>query len=244
MGCIYRRKRSRCYWIKYYRNGKPYQESTHSKKIEVARRLLNLREGEISQGRIPGICFERTLFDELADDLLTDYRINRRPSIDKTERSVRKLKKAWEGMKASSITTALVKRYIEKRLDEGAANASVNRELAALKRSFNLAFRCTPPKVAYVPYIPMLREDNVRKGFFEHGDFVNLMDALPDYLKPVIRFAYSTGWRRQEILSLTWKQVDLSQGTVRLEPGETKNSRGADHLHGVFHPGHDEEAPC
>jgi len=70
---------------------------------------------------------------------------------------------------------------------------------------------------------PMLRESNTRKGFFEHEDFLALRDMLPDYLKPVITFAYHTGWRRGEILCLTWDNVDLHAGIVRLDPGETKN---------------------
>ncbi len=52
MGSIY--KRGQTYWIKYYRNGKPYYESTHSQKEPDAKRLLKSREGEISQGKLPG----------------------------------------------------------------------------------------------------------------------------------------------------------------------------------------------
>ena len=55
MGSIY--KRGKTYWIKYYRNGKPYRESTKSKKEADAKRLLKKREGEISQGKLPGIYF-------------------------------------------------------------------------------------------------------------------------------------------------------------------------------------------
>lgn len=35
--------------------------------------------------------------------------------------------------------------------------------------------------------------------------------------------AYVTGWRKSEILSLQWRQVDFEAGNVRLEPGTTKN---------------------
>ena len=72
----------------------------------------------------------------------------------------------------------------------------------------------------------MLKEDNVRKGFFEHDDFLALRDALPSYLKCFITFADKVGWRVSEIQGLTWSQVDLNQGIVRLEAGETKNSEG------------------
>jgi integrase len=108
----------------------------------------------------------------------------------------------------------------------GLNNATINRELSAIKRAFNLAARCTPPKVSTVPYIPMLKENNVRKGFIEHTEYLALRDALPDHLKPVLSFGYFTGWRKAEILNLKWAQVNLREGIVRLEPGETKNSEG------------------
>jgi integrase len=52
---------------------------------------------------------------------------------------------------------------------------------------------------------------------------VGLRDAMPDYLKGFVTFAYKTGWRVSEITDLTWNQVDLDNGIVRLETGETKN---------------------
>jgi integrase len=119
-----------------------------------------------------------------------------------------------------------VKEFIEKRRNDGLSNASINRELASLKRMFNLAAQSTPPKVAQVPYISMLAERNVRKGFFEHDQFLTLRALLPDYVKPIATFAYHIGWRKEEILSLTWNKVDLKQGIVRLNPGETKNEEG------------------
>jgi integrase len=103
------------------------------------------------------------------------------------------------------------------------SNASINRELAALKRMFHLAARSTPPKVREIPYIPTLRENNVRKGFFEHEEYLALKNILPDNLKPIVTFAYHSGWRKSEILSLTLDKVDLKHGIVRLDPGETKN---------------------
>jgi integrase len=126
-------------------------------------------------------------------------------------------------MKAPNITTALAKRYIEQRQREGAANATINRELAALKRMFSLAARSTPPNVPMVPYIPMLAENNVRQGFFEHDEFLALRDAIAVELKGMITFAYKSGWRVSEISGLTWSQVDLKEGIVRLEVGTTKN---------------------
>jgi integrase len=223
VGSIYRRKNSKNYWIKYSRHGKPYYEATRSDKIEVAKRLLKLREGEIEQGKVPGIVYERVKFEELMEDFLLDYRVNQKRTVAKAERCSRYLLEEFEGLRAVEVNTTRIKQLIEKRREQGYSNASINRELAALKRAFNLAVQCTPPKVPQVPYIPMLKENNIRKGFVEYEEFVALKDALPYYLKPVVTFAYFTGWRRGEILGLKWNQVNLRDGIIRLEPGETKN---------------------
>jgi integrase len=113
-------------------------------------------------------------------------------------------------------------KYIEQRQSEGAMNATINREIALLRRSFNLARRSG--KLIIVPILPSkLAEHNVRKGFFERDDFLRHREALPESIKPVTTFAYWTGCRKGEILSLQWTQVDLENKTVRLEAGETKN---------------------
>ncbi len=224
MGHIYRRKG--VLWIKYYRNGKPYYESSHSGKKEVATRLLRRREGEISKGELPGIYFEKVTFDELAEDFLTDYRINGRDSLSKAERSVKYLKKTLGGMRIVNISTAVVKNYIQTRLENGYSNASINRELAALKRMLHLGVQCTPPKVNLIPFIPTLKESNVRKGFLERSEYKGVKDVLPEELRPIITFGYHSGWRKSEILGLTWDRVDLHEGIAWLDPGETKNEEG------------------
>ena len=254
MGMIY--KRGRVYWIKYYRNGKPYRESTRSKKEADAKRLLKKREGEISGGKLPGIYFDRVRFDELAEDFLRDYRINEKKSLRRAQESVNRLKEAFEGMRVPNITTPRIQAYIEQRqtwwickhrkcqkstppeqvnadnpicphchsrsMVQGAANGTINRELAALKRILKLGAQQTPPKVDRVPHISMLKENNVRQGFFEFEQFEAVRDALPEYLKGFATVAYHTGWRHGEIGSLTWAQVDRKQGTIRLEPGTTR----------------------
>jgi len=221
MGTIY--KRGKTYWIKYYQDGRPFYESSKSKLKMVAVKLLQQREGDISKGKIPGIYFDKVTFDELAEGFLRDYKINQKKSLVRAERSKGHLERYFKGVKVTAINTPNIEDYIEKRLNEGAANGSINRELAALKRMMNIGAKQTPPKVDRVPFIPMLKESNIRKGFFEHGDFIALRKAMQEHLRGFVTFAYKTGWRKSEIANLKWNQVDRNQGIVRLEPGETKN---------------------
>jgi integrase len=223
MGMIY--QRGKIWWIKYYRNGKCYRESSKSVKKMVAKKLLDRREGEIAHGKMPSIQFDKVTFDELADGLLRDYRINQKKSLVRAERSVNHLKAFFEGARASAITTPIINKYIEMRMDVGAANATINRELSALKRMLNLGAEQTPPLVdkSRIPKIKMLDENNVRKGFFEHDRFLAVRAALPEYLRGFVTIAYKEGWRLDEIETLSWDQVDRKLGIIRLEPGETKN---------------------
>jgi integrase len=144
--------------------------------------------------------------------------------LDKALRSADRIKAFFGNAKAHTVKGDSVKKFIAQRQAEGAANATINRELSLLKRCFNLGIETE--KIVRKPYVAMLEENNVRTGFFERADFIALRNALPDYLKPVVTFAYYTGWRRGEILKLTWAQVDLAGQTVRLNAGTTKNKAG------------------
>ena len=165
--------------------------------------------------------------NELLDDLLYDQRVKRRKNLKGAERVVRKhLRPYFGNLRVERVTTAVIRKYIDRRQVAGAADATINNNLAALRRAFNLGYQCTPPKVVRVPYFPMLTVNNARRGFFEAEEYAALFAELAEEIRPVFAFGYYTGCRKGEILMLLWTQVDLVQGLVRLNPGETKNDEG------------------
>jgi integrase len=132
-------------------------------------------------------------------------------------------------MRPVNVSTDLVNRYIDKRQQEGAENATVNRELAILKRAFHLGRQCTPPKVHNIPYFKLLTEDNTRSGFLEVGKYEALARECAKYglwLRTLFELAYTYGWRHGELLKLRVEQVSIFERTIRLNPGETKNKKG------------------
>ena len=165
----------------------------------------------------------KIMMSELFDDLLRDYRTNNK-SAGWAEMTVEKhLRPSFDNVRAAKLTSDLINRFIEEKLEIGLAHATVNRSLSLLRRSLTLGRRATPPKVLGTLFIPKLTENKPRSGFFEHDEFVAMRQELPDYLRPVLTFAYYTGCRKGEILALKWVQVDLAERIVRLNPGETKN---------------------
>jgi integrase len=43
-----------------------------------------------------------------------------------------------------------------------------------------------------------------------------VVDACPDWLKPIVRLAVATAMKRSELLELRWRDVDLNRGTIVL----------------------------
>src|SRR5579871_953493 len=203
MGRIFRR--GPIYWIAYYHRGKEFRESSHSDSEKEARQLLKKRIGEAATGRFSGSREDRVTFEDLAAGLLGDYQINRRRSLSAARLSISHLRRFFGIDHAVDITTNRVRAYAAMRQGEGAANASINRELAALKRMFSLAVQ--DGRLVTMPYIPSLKEDNVRQGFIDHGAFLALRDNLPEYLRDPISFLYLSGWRLGEMKALEWRDV-------------------------------------
>ncbi len=211
------------WWIKYHRNGKAFYESTKSTSYTVAKNLLAKREGEKVEGKLPGVNFEKTTFEDLAKDYTHDYELNGKKSVVKAKECVEHLKGFFENMRATNITTSKINDFIAARLEEGASNATINRDLSALKRMFHLGMQYTPPKVQMVPYITKLSENNVRKGFLEHAEYMALLKTLPEYLRGIVILGYKRGLRKGEIMNLRWDQVDLEAATIRLSGEMTKS---------------------
>ena len=61
-------------------------------------------------------------------------------------------------------------------------------------------------------------------GFSNRTRSTAIGEALPEALRPVVKFAYATGWRTaSEVLPLEWRNVDWNGRCVRLDAHTTKN---------------------
>jgi len=229
-GSIFKPRGGKFFYIAYYPvSGSGFQktESSGSTLKTVAQEMLRDRLEKIRQGLYCETPPKKVTFQTLADALLTDYRINRLRTLKDAESRIKNHLFPFFGhCLAAAITTEKAREYLLLRREEGAADGTVQQELSLLKRGFRLASRATPPKVARVPYIQMPTNDNVRKGFIEQEGYTQLLAALPEYLRPVVTMAYYTGMRRGEIMALRWENVDILNGLVRLNVGETKNGEG------------------
>ncbi len=186
-------------------------------------KLLNRRLGEIGQGRLAGPDVERTTFEDLAEMLFDDYRVNGRKSLDRAQRSVKHLSRIFGRARVLDITADRVSAYVRSRMAV-AKPATIRLELAALKRMITLGLRAG--KVAHRPYFPSLAVQNARVGFFEQAELQAVLAELPVDVAALVQFLALTGWRLSEAKTLRWTQVDSVGGVVRLEVGSTKSGAG------------------
>lgn len=230
MGSIY--KRGRVYWIKYYALDpdtgatRAIRESSGTERHDDAKTLLRQREGAIAGGTVITPQTVKLTFSAAAQGVINDYRINGKRSLEDVTRHIKMHLEPFFGRRRmTAIATADVRQYIVLRQDQGAKNATINRELAALKRAFTLAIAAGT--ISARPPIPMLREDNVRKGFFEEEQFEAVRQGLLPDVADLVLFLYVTGWRWcSEAALLKWSNVDFAAGEIRLDPGTTKTGEG------------------
>jgi len=230
MGYLYRPKLrngkpGRIWWMKYYVSGRPLRESTGADKESEARRLLKEREGRVatSQPILPRA--DRIRYEEIARDLRQHYQTTGARNMREARTRFKHLDRFFTGLRVVSINKAEVTAFVLRRQGEGASNATINRELSTLSRMLRLAYESG--KLFRVPPIKKLKENAPRQGFFEREQYEAVRRRLPPDLQVAVAIAYTFGWRMQsEVLALERRMLDLDAGTLRLEPGMTKNDAG------------------
>lgn len=224
MGGIY--KRVRVYWIRYHHRGREYRESSGSTERSDAVKLLKRRVGDLNLGKPSGPDEERVSFDDIAADYINERTLKGVPAprLKWSKARVAHLRTFFGDYRAVEITTALMREYAKVRLAAKATPGTVNRDFGALSRMFTLAIQAG--RLGRRPYIPRLPEGQPRQGFFEHPDYIAVRNHLPPEYQDVLDFGYLTGWRRGEILSLEWRDVDRAAGVIRLRPELSKTREG------------------
>jgi integrase len=240
------------YWLRYRdANGRQRTENTHfceccDKRAEAkATGLLAQRIGEVRTGTLPSPKAARALVEDLAQALLKAKRVALLQKIPEDlpgpthawrERSAAKLiadaerrwsvnlKASFGDRKAALVTTADLNEYVIARHDSEAKNATINREMAFLRRAFKMGYEARPRLVADVPAFPAKLPESARTGFIEDTAFKKLLAALKEPgLHAMVLTAYRLGFRMSELKNLLVLQV--AGGWIVLFAGATKNSR-------------------
>jgi integrase len=224
-GCLFQRRG--IWYAQHYHNGKRLRDSLKTTDRAVAvRRLAGLRR-QRERGTYQDPTTRRITVDELLDDLETHLEVRKAAGLKKARSAMKAVREELGHVVARELETAGVERAAKAWLRAGKAAATVNRRLELLRQAYGLATRRTPPKVAAVPHIPLLKVSNARQGFLSGAEIERLLAALPDEdLRDFVEWAGWTGMRPGEIRQITWSMVDLTAKTLQLDPRAAKTRKG------------------
>lgn len=132
---------------------------------------------------------------------------------------------------ADQLTTKVQMAYREARTAKGRKPATINRELTILRRCYTIGAKLTEPAlIERIPHFIIAEEDNARKMFIPLDALDRLRQAAADHshwMRAAVELAFVFGWRRGEICALRVCDVDLFDGTVRLQTSKNGDPREA-----------------
>ena len=163
---------------------------------------------------------------DLSDAYLQDYQVRQFRSHSTARGRTAHLTAFFgRAARAAALTTHQIRQYQLARRAAGAATGTINRETSALHRMGTLAVHWG--WLDTVPGFPdRLRENSPRQGFFEHPEYLAVRAHLPAPWQDILDLAYYSGWRKQELLGLTWDEIDEAGGVIRLSPARSKTLVG------------------
>jgi integrase len=218
--------------VRYSSNGSQIRESTHirisgpegspefQKSENKARQFLRRRLDEIAAGNFAPKQNRLTL-DECLDAYLAAYKLRGGRALRTTELVLRHVRKYFAGYRAPHVNGKKLRAYVLHRKEQGAADASVHRELAHLRASLTLAVR--DEQLSKVPDFPVIKLNNARQGFIKPADFTRLRaECRTELLQDFATFLYWSGWRSNEAKTLEWKDIDLAESCIRLRSENSK----------------------
>lgn len=212
---------SDAYWFRKMIDGRDRWVNTGcTRKADAQEFLVNWLQRACATGETPEKV-KPLSFERMKELIIADYKNNGLRSLRRCKEGLAHLDTIFKDYSAAAITTNEVERYKAYRLDQGHATSTINRELGYLMRMFKIATQLGMTKLQ--PFIKKFTENNTRKEFFEHKEFQELMRHLPDYLLPLVHYAYLTGCRFGELVSLNWKDVDFERKMIRIPDNISKN---------------------
>jgi len=217
-------KKGQNWYIDFYVNGRRKREKVGINK-KLAEAVLAKRKVQVVEGKFFDIKRnEKIKFADIARTFLENYsRINKK-SYRRDVSLINNLNGSFQGKYLYEINSLDIEIYKKKRISEGAAPGTVNRELSCLRCLLNRAIEWGKLKTI-PPKIRLFRENNERVRYLERMEAEQLIKFSPEPLKSIVIIALNTGMRLGEILGLRWRDIDLKSGNITLWDTKNKEKR-------------------
>src|SRR5262245_41076572 len=219
---LYQREKSWYYDFMY--RGQRYRGCIGPVSKTIAKEIMAKKKAEAVEGRYELPSKKPSpLFEVVAGDYLQYYRANRQArSVERHEMAYKALKPTFAGKRLADITPFMIARYKQTRKAQGRSEVAINRELAFLKNLFTQAITWGKVDENPVKQVRLFREDNARTRFLTEEEEAHLLAHCNPHLKPLVISALHTGFRKSELLSLRWANIDFRHRLIKVEAAYTK----------------------
>ncbi len=234
-------KRGGVWWYEFQFNGERVRESTKQGNRRVAEQMEAAKRTALAKGEVgiedrrktPTLRQFAPRFEKHIEATCAE-----KPQTVEFYRSKLRFLLAYEplaGARLDRIDEAAIEGYVQNRRrsksrrNQQVSPATVNRELATLRRLLRLAHEWR--EIQRVPRIRLLRGERNREFILSHDLELAYLESLPPVLADVATVLLDTGLRLGELLSLEWPQVHLEPangskfGYVTVLSGKAKSRR-------------------
>lgn len=221
------------YWIEFYDNtGRRRRERIGPSKTAAEQRLRDVLKARTEERHIHRDGAARISLKQLSEWYQNLPEVVAKRSFIRDVKSIKNLlSRLRDETKIRDITPGRIDGYRQARLGEDSPRnpgeaikpATVNREVACLKTMLSKAVRHRLISENPLARYKMLPENNVRLVELDEASFGRLLECCPPYLRAVVAVGYYMGLRKSEVVGLSWQEIDLKDGFIRLSGARTKN---------------------
>lgn len=124
------------------------------------------------------------------------------------------------------VTAIDIDNFKAARLEEGRTKSKVNRDLALLRKMFNVAIDWSYVETSPMGKVRFFSEKgNIKERLLTTEEEERLLSTCTSHLRPIVLTALYTGMRRGEVLGLLWSQVDFILQQIRVEKTKSGKTR-------------------
>ncbi len=224
---------SKNYWIEYYLEGKRTRERIGRSKQAAENRFREVQTAKAEGRNIRKNKNSLITLGNLRDWYLDLSEVKQRRSFSSIKKCLRICVDGIGDIPVSQLTQNRLELFRKKRLTEISERkgrpvkpSTVNRDVANLRAMLNKALDHSKIESNLIGWIKQLEENNVRERVLSPEEFETLYLHCPASLKGLVLIAYYLPMRQAEIMNLTWQEIDLKTGFIRLGGERTKNKTG------------------
>ena len=220
---------SKNYWIEYYLNGKRTRERIGRSKQAAENRIREIQTAKAEGRHINKNKNSLVNLGNLRDWYLDLPEVMQKRSFRHIQTSINiVVGHVGQKLSLSQLGPEEIEKFRKIRLRKNtlwgrpAKPATVNRNVANFRAMLNRAVDYGKLEINPIGRIKQLEENNIRERVLSQDEFERLLSNCHGEIKGCVLIAYYLPMRQEEIVNLTWEEIDFKHGFIRLGANRTK----------------------